>query len=231
MSFEWAIVDTETTGLQDPIHIIEIAAQRMRGFKAVGDPFHGYLNHSVRIPADAIAVHGLTETFIQRNGLDPRKVHNNFEQYLGNRPFAAHNLSYDLKCINTERRRLGLTGKLNGELCTMLLSRRILPELKSVRLETLKKYFRIKAKSHRADSDVKIVARLFEQVFSRRLELLKVNTWDSLKKLSRASPVALHHELIKKEMGIRSVPTLQVTLKKESSIMKFLYQKISISKK
>ena len=33
----WVIVDTETDGLYEPIHVVELSAQLMRGWEAVGD--------------------------------------------------------------------------------------------------------------------------------------------------------------------------------------------------
>jgi len=52
---DWLIVDTETDGLSDPIHVVEIAAQRMSGWQPVGEKFRVLLNHNVHIPAVAVA--------------------------------------------------------------------------------------------------------------------------------------------------------------------------------
>lgn len=200
MSFKWVMIDTETTGIYPPVYVIEIAAQKMRGFKAKGKPFHAFLNHSVRIPLEATAVHGITQSFIRRKGLDPRKVHNDFDEYVGKRPIAAHNLNFDRNCLNDERRRLGISKDINAQLCTVLLSRRILPELNSVKLDHLKDYFGIEAKSHRANSDVKIVVKLFKKIFRKRLKLLGINSWPKLKQLSVTTPVARYHPLIQKKV-------------------------------
>ena len=64
---DWIVIDTETTGLVDPIYILEIYGQRMRNWKPIGPSFHAYLNHKVRIPADSTAVHGITKKFIDEN--------------------------------------------------------------------------------------------------------------------------------------------------------------------
>jgi hypothetical protein len=40
---EWVILDTETDGLEYPIHVLEVAAQRMRGKSKDGQPFRVFL--------------------------------------------------------------------------------------------------------------------------------------------------------------------------------------------
>ncbi len=35
----WILLDTETTGLTGPIYVVELAAQRMRGWEPDGEPF------------------------------------------------------------------------------------------------------------------------------------------------------------------------------------------------
>ena len=55
---EWVILDTETDGLYFPIHIVDVAAQRMRGLEPDGEPFQVFINHDIPIPADAFAIHG-----------------------------------------------------------------------------------------------------------------------------------------------------------------------------
>jgi DNA polymerase-3 subunit epsilon len=231
MSFDWVVLDTETDGLQKPIRIIEIAAQKMKGFRAFGKPFHIYIDHSVRIPTEVSAIHGITQSFLRKNGYSPHAAHRSLGEYIGDMPYAAHNLQFDLKCINEERHRLGFRNRLSGELCTMLLSRRIIPELKSVKLELLKNHFEIRAKSHRAISDVKILVELFETVFLERLQLLNVNSWQSLKTLSRTSPVARYHGEIAEKLGIEPVPRRKNIALKESPLTKVILSTIDALKK
>src|SRR5512138_144489 len=80
-SSEWLIVDTETDGLMDPIHVVEIAAQRMRGWEPVGERFRVLLNHDVPIPSAAVAIHGYTEGFLRQNGEEPLRAHAKFREF------------------------------------------------------------------------------------------------------------------------------------------------------
>tara|TARA_Y100001933_G_C18925625_1_gene533007 strand:- start:89 stop:253 length:165 start_codon:yes stop_codon:yes gene_type:complete len=53
MTYEWVILDTETTGLTPPIYVVEVAAQRMVGTEPDGEPFSCLINHDIEIP-DAV---------------------------------------------------------------------------------------------------------------------------------------------------------------------------------
>jgi len=46
---QWVIIDTETTGLSTPVWAVEIAAQKMQGWKVDGEPFRMLLNHNFDI--------------------------------------------------------------------------------------------------------------------------------------------------------------------------------------
>jgi DNA polymerase III epsilon subunit-like protein len=72
MDQEWIIIDTEMDGLSEPIHVLEIAAQRMRGWEKTGEIFLRLINHGVDIPPKASAIHGFDRGIIERNGF-PRR--------------------------------------------------------------------------------------------------------------------------------------------------------------
>jgi hypothetical protein len=43
---DWVLIDTETTGFVPPIIVVELAAQRMRGWEPQGAPFRRLLNQN-----------------------------------------------------------------------------------------------------------------------------------------------------------------------------------------
>ena len=60
------VIDTETTGLDpnDGHRIVEIACIELMHHVPTGRKFHRYVNPGRDIPADALAVHGLTAEFL-----------------------------------------------------------------------------------------------------------------------------------------------------------------------
>ena len=72
--------DTETTGVSAPIFVVELAAQRMRGWEPDGAPFRKLLNQSEDIPAEASRVHGYTREILERDGEPPLQVYREFAE-------------------------------------------------------------------------------------------------------------------------------------------------------
>lgn len=195
---DWVILDTETTGVFDPIFIIEIAAQRMNGWNPVGRPFHAYLNHGVPVPPEATEVNGITTEFLQENGNDPKGVHVAFRDYLGNRPVVAHNLSYDWdRCLLPEWDRMSINGGGRRGFCSMLLGRRVIPETKSVKLDVLRDLFGIATEgAHTASGDVDALRILLCDIYRPRLEAAGLKSLEEITLFSRETPIKKCHSRI-----------------------------------
>ncbi|NCC62253.1 MAG: hypothetical protein EOM12_15240 [Verrucomicrobiae bacterium] len=192
MHDEWIILDTETDGLYEPIHVIEIAAQKMKGWEPCGAPFQIFLNHNIDIPPEAVAVHGYTRNFLKKNGIDPMTAHERFRAYAGNLPLVAHNLGYDWnRALFPEWKRLCLQPIGQRGFCTMTLSRRTIDNVANYKLDTLRTHYRLKTgRSHHAANDVDAVVQLFLKVLGPKLEPLNFNNIDELIKFSKKNPVA-----------------------------------------
>src|ERR1017187_4700956 len=104
---KWVLLDTETTDLTAPIFVVELAAQRMRGWEPDGEGFRKLLNQITDIPAEASRVHGYTREILERDGEPPIKVYRAFVEYAGGLPLVSFNLEYDLdEVLKPEWKRL-----------------------------------------------------------------------------------------------------------------------------
>lgn len=188
----WIIIDTETDGLLDPIHVVEIAAQRMSGWEPVGEQFRVLLNHDVPIPPEATAVHGYTTEFLKQHGEDPLVAHARFREFASGLPLVAHNLSFDWnRALFQEWLRLGLDPAGQRGFCTLMLSRRLVDECKSYKLDSLRAAFQLRTNdAHRAFGDVQTLVELFGRVFKPRLEATGLETFESVADFSKKTPVA-----------------------------------------
>ncbi len=120
---EWVIIDTETDGLYFPIHVVEVAAQRMRGLAPDGEPFQVFLNHNIPIPPEAHAIHGYTRDFLSEHGVTPQLAHNRLRDYIGSRAVSSHCLSFDWnRVLLPEWNRLGVapSGLKHINLCVQI---------------------------------------------------------------------------------------------------------------
>ena len=204
----WVIIDTETDGLFEPIHVVEIAAQRMHGWDTDGEPFRVLLDHQVPIPREATAIHGYTQEFLAQNGNEPVAAHEAFRAYVGDAPLVAHNLSYDWnRALVPEWQRLGLPEAGQRGFCTIMLSRRAAGESPSHGLEALKQFFSLNdLQGHRALNDVRALVELCAMVFRPRFEAAGLNSFDAVAAFAKRTPVAKCRAMLREAMGSSPVP-------------------------
>jgi len=195
----WVIIDTETDGLYEPIHVVELSGQLMKGWQPIGQPFRMLLNHNVPIPSEAVAVHGYTREYLQQNGELPARAHEAFRDYAQDHPLVAHNLSFDWnRCLVPEWARLKIPTIGQRGFCSMMLARRLVLETTSYRLDVLKDHFRLtRSQSHKAENDVLTVLEMFQKIFRQRLEAAGVLTFDSVANFARRTPIATCRALIR----------------------------------
>jgi putative phage-type endonuclease len=176
----------------DPIHVVEIAAQRMKGWEPVGERFRVLLNHNVHIPSAAVAIHGYTEEFLRRNGENPLQAHAMFRGFAADLPMVAHNLSFDWnRALYPEWGRLGLAPAGRRGFCSLMLSRRVVDETKSYSLGALREVFGISANNaHRAFGDVETMVTLFGRIFRPRLEGAGFDSFEQVAEFACKTPVA-----------------------------------------
>lgn len=102
------ILDTETTGF-DPIQgdrIVEIGCIEVLNLVPSGKQLHLYINPEREVPAEAVAVHGITTEFLKDKPLFI-DIAEELVEFIGEAPIVAHNAPFDIKFINWELSRCG----------------------------------------------------------------------------------------------------------------------------
>lgn len=180
----WLLLDTETNGIKPPIYVVELAAQRMRGWEPEGAPFVRLLNHGVAIPPEAARVNGYTREILERDGEPPSAVYDAFADYAEARPLVAYNLSYDLdQVLRPEWQRLGRAPIGQAGFCALRLAQRLLDPVPAgnCKLQTLRQFYRLPARgAHTALGDVETVVDLLQQVLRPLAEARGLTTWETL---------------------------------------------------
>lgn len=102
------VFDTETTGLNPAggDRMVEIGCIEMINRVETGRHFHAYFNPLRSMPAEAEAVHGLSNLFLSNQPLFEDRVEELIE-FLGEAPLVAHNASFDFGFLNHELQRCG----------------------------------------------------------------------------------------------------------------------------
>jgi DNA polymerase III epsilon subunit-like protein len=180
----WVLVDTETTGFVAPVYVVEIGAQKMRGWSPDGPPFRRLLNQNTDIPPEASRVHGYTREILERDGDPATSVYRDFATYAGELPIVAYNLEYDLTVVlEPEWKRLGIQPIGSAGFCALKLAQRLLDPVPAgnCKLQTLRQYYRLPERgAHTALGDVETVADLMANVLKPIAESRGLTTWDAI---------------------------------------------------
>lgn len=102
------VLDTETTGMdpREGHRIVEIGCVELENLMPTGRVLHQYINPERDVPAEAVAVHGITEEFLKDKPVMAECV-GEFMEFITGARLVIHNAEFDMKFINYELRQCG----------------------------------------------------------------------------------------------------------------------------
>lgn len=165
-------LDTETTGL-DPgsgHRIIEIGCIELINHVPTGARFQRYLNPERRVPADAFAVHGISDAFLADK---PRfaEVASDLLAFLDDAPLVIHNAAFDVGFLNAELARIDRPPVCASRaIDTVTLARRKFPAAPAS-LDALCRRFSIDLSDrtlHGALKDAELLAKVYLELIGGR---------------------------------------------------------------
>ncbi len=180
----YAIVDIETTGGYAAGHrITEIAIHHHDGVQ-VTDVWHSLVNPGRNIPYYITGLTGITSEMVHTA---PRftDIAKDILSRLEGKVFVAHNAHFDYGFLKKEFEDAGISWQAK-KLCTVRLSRKILPGLRSYSLGSLAESLGIAiANRHRAGGDAAATVRIFQELLRRDrenyiLKALKRNSGETI---------------------------------------------------
>ena len=165
---EYVVFDFETTGLEaSQERIIEIGAVKVSDGK-IQESFSSLVNPGRQISRKITRLTGIKNSDI-KNAPAISEVLPSFLDFIGDAVLVAHNIDFDYGFLRAECRRTGLETPRLPLLDTVSLSRSLLPELGSHKLNRVAKALDISLDNHhRAEDDAeataKILLKLLEKV-------------------------------------------------------------------
>ena len=165
---DFVVVDVEATGAKTPPNrLIELGAFRIRGGRIV-DKFLSLVNPEIPIPRFVMALTGISNEMVKSAPVFA-EVAPRWLDFVSDSVLIAHNAAFDTSFLNHEISRVYPGHRmLNPHLCTVRLSRRVLPDLNNHRLDTIANHFSIPIISrHRAGSDALATAEIFLLLMSK----------------------------------------------------------------
>ncbi|GAB3663943.1 exonuclease domain-containing protein [Echinicola sediminis] len=179
----YAVVDIETTGGYGKRHrITEIAALLHDGEKVLNS-YQTLVNPECEIPGYITGLTGIDQQMVADAPVFEEIAEELFE-FLEGKIFVAHNVNFDYQFIKAEFERIGMEFEL-PKLCTVRLSRKIFPGLRSYSLGSICEHKSINIKArHRAFGDAEATAELFGMLMEADQEgivpaLLKRNSGEA----------------------------------------------------
>jgi DNA polymerase-3 subunit epsilon len=184
------LIDFETTGLSPDMgdRATEIAAVLIRDGRIV-DQYQSLMNAGRRIPSFIEHLTGISNAMV-REAPPASRVMAEVADFVGDYPLVAHNASFDRKFWDAELARIGRRTP-QAFACSMLVSRRVLPQAPSHKLGALVAYagLPVAGRYHRAQADAEMAAHLtlyLERTLMDRFGLVEV-THDLLGRIQRTA--------------------------------------------
>src|SRR6266699_1076470 len=165
------VIDTETTGLDpnDGHRIVEVACIELMHHVPTGRKFHRYVNPDRDMPAEALAVHGITAEFLKSQpGFEA--IADDLAAFIGGDRLVIHNAEFDLAFINAELARLGRPALACPFVDTLAFARRRFPGAPAS-LDALCRRFAIDLSlrdKHGAEIDCSLLAEVYIELLGGR---------------------------------------------------------------
>lgn len=159
------IFDTETTGLdpQSGDRMVEIGCIEMVNRVPTGRTFHAYFNPQRTMPAEAEAVHGLSDAFLADKPLFPARAEELLE-FIADSPLVAHNAGFDFGFLNAELARCGREAVSRDRMVDTVALARVRHPGAKLSLDALCTRYGID-RSHRTQHGALLDAELLAQVY------------------------------------------------------------------
>ncbi|POZ62910.1 3'-5' exonuclease [Chromobacterium alticapitis] len=156
-----AVIDFETNGITPgrDCRATEIGVAMVEDGRVV-DRFQSLMNAGVWVPPMIERLTGISNAMLQA-APSAGEVMAEAARFVGDTPLAAHNASFDRKFWDHELALLGLARRQSFA-CTLLLSRRLLPQAPDHKLGTLTRWAKLPdtGRAHRALADAEMAANL-----------------------------------------------------------------------
>ena len=166
---DFVVFDLETTGAKaPPCRITEVGAFRVsRG--QITAQFHTLVNPRIPIPRFITSLTGISDDMV-RTAPVFEEIVASLLGFLGDSVLVAHNAPFDMRFLNHEISLVyGEYRLANPCLCTVQLSRKLLPHIENHKLKTVAEHYSISLVNHHRASDD---ARATAEIFVNLLEML-----------------------------------------------------------
>ncbi len=179
----FAVVDVETTGMRARAgdRVTELAVVHVDGDRTAV-ALESLVNPEIGIPPFIAALTGIDDALVSGA---PRfeELADQLLAALNGRVFVAHNARFDWAFVSAEIERAGGLAPRVQRLCTVRMTRALVPELGRRNLDSVMQFFGIEAeRRHRAAGDALVTAAVLRRLLARAEEQ-GIASWHALRAL------------------------------------------------
>ncbi len=162
---DYIVIDIETSGTSpDEDEIIEIGAIKVIAGEA-SENFQKLVRIGRSIPPAIIALTGITDEMLARDGVMPEDALAAFRAFIADMPLVAHSAGFDLKFLLRACKKHGLPLFTNRSIDTLSTAQRLLRDLPNHKLETLAEHFGLQSRqAHRSLADCEATRLVYEKL-------------------------------------------------------------------
>ena len=162
----FVVFDTETTGLSEDSHIVEIGAVKIRDGRIL-DKYSQIVRPPLPIPPDVVGIHGITNEMV-RDAPCFVEAFERFLKFIRNAFLVAHNAPFDIKILAHNIAKAEKPLPDNPVLDTCRIAKSLFPNLPSYSLKYLARYWNSPFRGfHRALADAMHTSYIFLSVLEK----------------------------------------------------------------
>ena len=185
----FVVIDIEATGFDvNHAEIIDVGAVRVEG-GIITETFSSLVDPGFFIPDRRKDLTGITNAMLVGSP-KIREVLPRFMEFIGDNIIVGHNVSQDIKFIDKYTRIYRGERFRRPYICTLELSRRLLPNLPGHSLKDLADYFGIDySRLHRALEDALVTAHVFLELLKFLWSNYGIDDYFSIKRLAKTGRI------------------------------------------
>lgn len=163
----YVVIDVETSGIRVEEHeIIELGAILVEAH-SIRDRFSLLVKPQKAISPQIEEITGITNTALQKEGVDISLAMQQFIDFLHGLPLISHNADFDYAFLHKACTACNLPLITNRSIDTLALSRRKVKQVDNYKLATLAKHFGIETThNHRSIADCETTYHIFEKLIN-----------------------------------------------------------------
>ncbi|MBK8945690.1 MAG: GIY-YIG nuclease family protein [Ignavibacteriae bacterium] len=196
----FSVIDFETTGTSPPrSRAIEIGIVRIENGKLT-DSFHSLINPGQNIPPFISSLTGISNDDLF-DAPSFETISQNVKDFIDGTILVGHNLPFDFAFLKSEFEFADIQLPKLDQICTLKISRKIFPELKSKSLGSMIQHFNIKHKdAHRALGDATATAKLFLKLLEKLKDEYNYENISDLLDFQVSQQLSKSFRLVKKKL-------------------------------